>query len=371
MERKLYPIGIQTFEEIRRLDNLYIDKTEYIYRMTHTNGKYFFLSRPRRFGKSLLVSTFLSYFEGKMDLFNGLAIEKLEKEWQSYPVLHFSMAGGKHMEKDALEDYLRYVLKENEAKFGIQCEDKDTNIRMMNLIRNVYQQTGRQVVLLIDDYDAPLLDFVYDEKKLREIIGVLDNFFAPVKSCDAMIRFFLMTGVTRYNVSDITGILNNMRNITMDDQYGAICGFTEEEVVGQLSDSIDSLAKIKGETQASMLQKLRNKYGGYRFTWPSPELFNPDSLLKCFADSELGTYWMDSGISTYLMNMMKKHDFLSFDFGKRVWAVESSVDASTETMYSFMPLLYKCGCLAIKGYEKDSELYEVALANEDVKASFC
>ena len=178
MARKRYPIGIQTFERIRKEDWFYVDKTEYIYRMTHTDGTYFFLSRPRRFGKSLLVSTFESYFEGKKELFNGLAIEKLEKEWNEYPVLHFSLAGGKHMEKEQLEHYLLFILKTNEEKFGITCDSPDPNIRMLNLIQTVYEKTGKQPVVLIDEYDAPLLDVVHEGTSL----DILRNMLSPLST---------------------------------------------------------------------------------------------------------------------------------------------------------------------------------------------
>ena len=181
MATKLYPIGMQTFSEIREEDFLYVDKTEYIYRMTHTSGKYFFLSRPRRFGKSLLVSTMQSYFEGKKELFKGLAIEKLEKEWTKYPVLPFSLAGGKHMEKDQLVRYLLYILKVNEEKFGIVSDSPDPNVRMLNLIKTVYEQTGQKVVVLIDEYDAPLLDVVHEDTSLGVLREVMRNFYSPPK----------------------------------------------------------------------------------------------------------------------------------------------------------------------------------------------
>ena len=187
MARKLYPIGIQTFERIREEDMFYVDKTEYVYRMTHTDGKYFFLSRPRRFGKSLLVSTFLSYFEGRKELFAGLAIERLEKEWESYPVLHFSLAGGKHMEREQLERYLLYILKGNEERFGVVCDSPDPNVRLLNLIKTVGQKTGKKVVVLIDEYDAPLLDVAHEEESLGVLRYVMRNFYgSSVKCIDGM-----------------------------------------------------------------------------------------------------------------------------------------------------------------------------------------
>ena len=212
MARKRYPIGIQTFERIRKEDWFYVDKTEYIYRMTHTDGTYFFLSRPRRFGKSLLVSTFESYFEGKKELFNGLAIEKLEKEWNEYPVLHFSLAGGKHMEKEQLEHYLLFILKTNEEKFGITCDSPAPNIRMLNLIQTVYEKTGKQPVVLIDEYDAPLLDVVHEGTSLDILRNVMRNFYSPLKDCEKMLRFVFLTGITKFSQLSIFSELNNIQN---------------------------------------------------------------------------------------------------------------------------------------------------------------
>ena len=245
MAIKQYPIGIQTFEEIRRLDNLYIDKTEYIYRMTHTAGKYFFLSRPRRFGKSLLVSTFRSYFEGKKELFQGLAIEGLEQEWQNYPVLHFDMSGGKHLEKEALERYLLFILEDNEKRFGIKCDSQDANVRMINLIQTVYEQTGKQVVVLIDEYDAPLLDVAHKEESLSVLRNVMRNFYSPLKNSEPMLRFVFMTGITKFSQLSIFSELNNIKNISMDEPYAGICGITKEEMVTQMSDDIDCLAHLR------------------------------------------------------------------------------------------------------------------------------
>ena len=198
MARKLYPLGIQTFERIRKEDKLYVDKTEYIYRMTHTNGTYFFLGRPRRFGKSLLVSTLQSYFEGKKDFFKGLAIEKLEKEWTEYPVLHFDMSGGKHMEKDQLERYLGYILEIEENKWGITTNLRDSNTRLMNLINTAYEKSGKQVVVLIDEYDAPMLDVAHEKEQLDVLRNIMRNFYSPLKFSEPKLRFVFLTGITNY-----------------------------------------------------------------------------------------------------------------------------------------------------------------------------
>ncbi len=367
MNRKLYPIGIQTFEEIRRNDNLYIDKTAYVYRMTHTSGKYFFLSRPRRFGKSLLVSTFKSYFEGRRDLFEGLAIEQLEQEWTEYPVLHFSMAGGKHMEKDQLERYLLYSLEEQEKAFGLHSDSPDPNVRLKNLITTAYQQTGKQVVVLIDEYDAPLLDVVHEETQLPILRDVMRNFYSPLKDCDPMLRFVFLTGITKFSQLSIFSELNNITNVSMDEPYAGICGITEEEMLTQMSIDIDLLADKLQLTREQAIERLKSRYDGYHFTWPSPDVYNPFSLLNCFAKQKLDDYWFGSGTPTYLLNMMRKYDFLPTDLGENAWVSKKQFDAATETMTTIMPLLYQSGYMTIKDYDEMSDLYELALPNNEVR----
>ena len=366
MARKLYPIGIQTFERIREEDWFYVDKTEYVYRMTHTNGTYFFLSRPRRFGKSLLVSTFLSYFEGKKELFEGLAIEKLEKEWTEYPVLHFSLAGGKHMEKEQLERYLLYILGDNEKRFGVVCDSLDPNVRLLHLIKTVWQQTGKQLVVLIDEYDAPLLDVAHEEESLDVLRNVMRNFYSPLKDCEPMLRFVFMTGITKFSQLSIFSELNNIRNVSMDKTYAGICGITKEELLSQMGEDIDELAESLELTREETVQELKDHYDGYHFTWPSPDVFNPFSLLNCFADGELNAYWFGSGTPTYLINMMRKYDFLPTDLGETTWAGKEEFDAATETMSTIIPLLYQSGYITIKGYDKMSKLYELALPNREI-----
>ena len=272
MATKLYPIGMQTFSEIREEDFLYVDKTEFIYRMTHTSGKYFFLNRPRRFGKSLLVSTMQSYFEGKKELFKGLAIEKLEKDWTKYPVLHFSLAGGKHMEKDQLVRYLLYILNVNEEKFGIVNESPDPNIRMLNLIKTVYEQTGQKVVVLIDEYDAPLLDVVHEDTSLGVLREVMRNFYSPLKDSDRMLRFVFLTGITKFSQLSIFSELNNITNVSMDTEYAGICGITKEELVTEMHEDIQQMADVLGLSYDKTLEKLKENYDGYHFAWPSSDI---------------------------------------------------------------------------------------------------
>lgn len=367
MARKLYPIGIQTFERIRKEDKFYVDKTEYVYRMTHTDGKYFFLNRPRRFGKSLLVSTFKSYFEGKKELFEGLAIEELEKEWNEYPVLHFSLAGGKHMEKAQLEEYLGYLLEDYEQKYGIENHRNGNNNRFNDLIEVVYRKTGKQVVVLIDEYDAPLLDVAHEKEKLDELRNLMRNFYSPLKGNESMLRFVFLTGITKFSQLSIFSELNNIKNVSMDEPYAGICGITKEEMLTQMSDDIDALAEHLELSREETIQELKNHYDGYHFTWPSPDVFNPYCLLNCFADGRMDDYWFGSGTPTYLINMMRKYEFLPADLGETIEVGKKDFDAPTETMTTIVPLLYQSGYVTIKGYDKPTKLYQLALPNQEIR----
>ena len=367
MARKLYPIGIQTFERIRKEDKFYVDKTEYIYRMTHTDGTYFFLSRPRRFGKSLLVSTFQSYFEGKKELFEGLAIEKLEKEWNEYPVLHFDLSKGKHMEKELLNRYLMDIIEKQEARFDCKSNKIDVNIRLDDLINAVYQKTGKQVVVLIDEYDAPLLDVAHEKEKLDELRNTMRNFYSPLKGNESMLRFVFMTGITKFSQLSIFSELNNIKNVSMDEPYAGICGITKEELLTQMSDDIDALAGHLELSREETIQELKDHYDGYHFTWPSPDVFNPYSLLNCFAKQEMDDYWFGSGTPTYLINMMRKYEFLPADLGEAIEVGKKDFDAPTETMTTIVPLLYQSGYVTIKGYDKPTKLYLLALPNQEIR----
>ena len=367
MARKLYPIGIQTFERIRKEDKFYIDKTEYVYRMTHTDGTYFFLSRPRRFGKSLLVSTFQSYFEGKKELFEGLAIEKLEKEWNEYPVLHFDLSKGKHMEKEQLNRYLLDIIEKQEARFDCMSNKIDVNIRLDDLINAVYQKTGKQVVVLIDEYDAPLLDVAHEKEKLDELRNSMRNFYSPLKGNESMLRFVFMTGITKFSQLSIFSELNNIKNVSMDEPYAGICGITKEEMLTQMSDDIDALAEHLELSREETIQELKNHYDGYHFCWPSPDVFNPYSLLNCFADGRMDDYWFGSGTPTYLINMMRKYEFLPADLGETIEVGKKDFDAPTETMTTIVPLLYQSGYVTIKGYDKPTRLYQLALPNQEIR----
>ena len=367
MARKLYPIGIQTFERIRKEDMFYVDKTAYVYRMTHTDGTFFFLSRPRRFGKSLLVSTFQSYFEGKKGLFKGLAIERLEHEWHSYPVLHFDMSLGKHMDKEQLNIFLNYQLEDNEKKYGINSHREGVNNRFTDLIRTVYQQTGKQVVILIDEYDAPLLDVVHESENLEALRNTMRNFYSPLKGCEPMLRFVFMTGITKFSQLSIFSELNNIRNVSMDEPYAGICGITKDELLTQMAEGIDELSQHLELSREDTLQELKRHYDGYHFCWPSPDVYNPYSLINCLADGKLDSYWFGSGTPTYLLNMMRRYELLPTDLGENSWVDKKDFDAATETMTTIIPLLYQSGYVTIKGYDTKSRLYELGIPNQEIR----
>lgn len=366
MTPMLYPLGIQTFSEIRNRNMLYVDKTAYVYRLA-SSGKFFFLSRPRRFGKSLLVSTFQSYFEGKKELFKGLAIEQLEHEWNEYPVLHFDMSGGKHMNKEQLNRYLLYILKSNEERFGVNADSTDPNIRLSNLINSIYQQTGKQVVVLIDEYDAPLLDVVHQEEDLGALRQIMRNFFSPLKLSEPYLRFVFITGITKFSQLSIFSELNNIKNISMDEPYAGICGITKDELLTQMSNDIEMLAAKLSLTREETINQLKENYDGYHFTIPGPDVFNPYSLLNCFADGKINAYWFASGTPTYLIEMMRKFDMMPANIGQDIEADKGDFDAPTETLTTIIPLLYQSGYLTIKKYTPETDLYTLGIPNKEIR----
>ena len=363
---KRLPVGIQTFSEVVDRDCLYIDKTEYIWNMIHLS-KYIFLSRPRRFGKSLLVSTLQSYFEGRKDLFKGLFIETVEKEWTEYPVLRFDMSMGKHMEKEQLERYLLYILGENERRFGLSSDIADPNLRLKNLITNVHDKTGKKVVVLIDEYDAPLLDVVHEDATLPVLRNVMRNFYSPLKFSDPYLQFVFLTGITKFSQLSIFSELNNLKNISMLPDYGGVCGITKEEMLAAMSDYIDDFAEALEITREEAIEGLKQQYDGYHFTWPSPDVFNPFSLLNAFQDHDYTNYWFGSGTPTYLVEMLRKFNVVPSKIGGgKVQA--KSFDAPTESMKNITPLLYQSGYITIKGYNPVSRNYKLDIPNNEIQA---
>ena len=363
--QKLYPIGIQTFSEIREKNYLYIDKTEYVYRMTHF-AKYVFLSRPRRFGKSLLASTLHSYFSGRKDLFQGLAMERLEKEWIEYPVLHFDMSTAKHVDKEQLLQELNLKLSEYEGVYGKGQEEINPNQRLMGLIKRAYGQTGRQVVVLIDEYDAPLLDVVHEKENLGVLRNIMRNFYSPLKACDPYLKYVFLTGITKFSQLSIFSELNNIKNISMDEPYAAICGITEDEMLTQMKEDIGMLTAKLNISPEEVLLKLKENYDGYHFTYPSPDIYNPFSLLNAFADGKFGSYWFGSGTPTYLIKMLEKFGVEPSEIGNN-HAEVSAFDAPTETMTDIIPLLYQSGYITIKDYDESIDLYTLDIPNKEVR----
>ena len=370
-QQRLFPIGIQTFADIRNENYLYIDKTEYVYRMTHSGARYIFLSRPRRFGKSLLVSTLHSYFEGRRELFQGLAIEALEKDWTVYPVLHFDMSMAKHMEKKQLESMLNLQLLKYENIYGKVEDETGLNDRLAGIIQRACTQTGQKVVVLIDEYDAPLLDVVHEDTTLPVLRNVMRNFYSPLKACDPYLRFVysplkacdpylrfvFMTGITKFSQLSIFSELNNIENISMLEQYAAVCGITEEEILTQMSPDLDILAGRLGLSREDTFARLKAKYDGYHFTWPSPDIYNPFSLIRAFANAKLDSYWFGSGTPTYLIEMIRKFRMTPIQLGETCKAGKDEFDTPTERLSSIIPLLYQSGI----------ESYTLGIPNQEVR----
>ena len=365
MTLKRLPVGIQTYSKLVEQDCLYIDKTEYIWKMMKVSN-YIFLSRPRRFGKSLLVSTLQAYFEGRRDLFKGLYIDKVERDWTEYPVLRFDMSLGKHMEKEQLERYLGNRLAEYESKYGITNPAQDNNDRFTSLIQAAYKRTGKKVVVLIDEYDAPLLDVVHEENMLPVLRNVMRNFYSPLKASDPYLKFVFLTGITKFSQLSIFSELNNLKNISMDEEFAGVCGITVDEVLTQMSGYLDRMAAKQGTTREETLAALKRQYDGYHFTWPSPDIFNPFSLLNALQDRALRSYWFESGTPTFLIEMMRKFNTSPTDLS-RIEVMASAFDAPTESMKSITPLLYQGGYITIKDYDRTSDLYTLDIPNREIR----
>ena len=362
---KRLPVGIQTYSEIVELDCLYIDKTEYIVKMMEVS-KYIFLSRPRRFGKSLFVSTLQAYFEGRKELFKGLYIDRVEKDWTVYPVLRFDMSTAKHSDADQLRRFLSSMLEREERKWGITAHKQDPNDRLQDLILAAQAQTGKKVVVLIDEYDAPLLDVSHDNVRLEEMRQIMRNFYSPLKYCDPHLHFVFLTGITKFSQLSIFSELNNLKNISMLPAFAAICGISKEEVCTQMADYLDEFAEEKQKSREEIFTLLKRQYDGYHFTAPSPDIFNPFSLLNSLQDKMFRSYWFESGTPTYLIEKLKEFHVLP-SMLKPTWTAASDFDAPTNSMASIMPLLYQAGYFTIKEYDEMSDLYLLDLPNKEIR----
>ena len=364
-EQARYPLGNQTFEEIINAGKYYVDKTALVYRMTHTY-KYVFLSRPRRFGKSLLCSTLASYFRGEKELFKGLAMDRLEKEWKCYPVIHMSLAAIKETTEEQIREELHNLLSEKEEDLEVAHIDGTLGKRMKNLIRSCYKQYGEKVVVILDEYDAPLLNVLHEPDKLKDVRQTMRTLFSPLKDCDPYLRFLFITGITKFSQLSIFSEINNLTLVSMDDEYSTLCGFTQQEVETVFTDGIDALATKKGLSREQTLDELRQTYDGYHFSAESPGVYNPYSIVNALAKKKTENYWFATGTPGFLVHMLKQFntDFSSIDGSE---AMESSFDAPTENMHSILPLFYQSGYITIKSYNERARLYTLGFPNREVK----
>ena len=360
-----YPIGIQTFSNIREEQYLYVDKTQYVYELANTK-KYVFLSRPRRFGKSLLISTFHAYFNGRKELFKGLAIDQLEKEWKQYPVLHFSLSMAKRGTVEDLDNVIATQLKWAEKDNGLTANNGDITTRMGNLVKNLYAKTREKVVILIDEYDAPLLTVLHDKERLEAIRTELQSFYSPLKDLDPYLRFVFITGISKFSQLSIFSQLNNLFNISMLPKYAALCGITQQELEDNFQEGISELAQSQNISKDDVLQKLKRQYDGYHFAAKSPGVYNPFSLLYAMDTEQIGNYWFATGTPTFLVNMIRKFhtDITAIDNSK---AEAEEFDTPTEDMHSILPLFYQSGYITIKDYDPRSQRYTLGYPNEEVK----
>ena len=363
-----YPVGIQTFSEIRKGNYLYIDKTDLVYEMSRM--KYVFLSRPRRFGKSLLTTTLASYFRGEKELFDGLKIMDLETEWEHYPVIHVDLSVAKAATSvEELRNVLFRLLNGYKILYGTG-EYEDTPGGLFNgLIHRAYKQTGKQVVVIIDEYDAPLLDKLHIHESLDAFRNVMQEFFVQLKSNEAMIRFCFITGITKFSQLSIFSTINNLTNISMDSKYAAVCGITEEEFDTQMAPDIAMLAEEYECSYEEMHAKLKLQYDGYRFAEVSPDIYNPFSLLKCFNQRKIANYWFDSATPTFLIRQMQ-HFRTDITTLEAMEEPADSFDCPPEAMTTALPLLYQTGYLTIKSYDRDTDFYTLGIPNKEVRTGF-
>ncbi len=361
-----YPVGIQTFEKIRKGGYLYVDKTKYIVDFRKKQMSYVFLSRPRRFGKSLFASTLQAYFEGRKELFDGLAIAEYEKEWTKYPVLHFDMSGAKHFDKETLKHYLSMQLAPYEELYERNEKEIYHNERLEGIVKRAYEKTGQKVVVIIDEYDAPLLDVVHEKENLAALRLIMQNFYSPLKKLDPYLEFTFITGITKFSQLSIFSELNNLESISMLDQYSAICGISLTELTTVMHPDVEHLGKTLGMTYDECLAELRNYYDGYHFSERSEDVFNPFSLIRAMNGQKISSYWFGSGTPTFLLKLLDKFN-VNLATLESQEAVLSSFDLSPEEMTDALPLLYQSGYLTIKKYDPMFKEYTLGIPNKEVR----
>ncbi len=361
--RKL-PIGIQDFEVLRKNGYLYVDKTSYVYQLVQ-EGKPYFLSRPRRFGKSLFLSTLEAYFLGKKELFKGLEIEKYEKEWIEYPVIKISFEGNEYETTEKLLQKIDSILNKYEKKFEIENNNQNYAIRFSTLIRSIYEKTGKQVVILIDEYDKPIQDAIFTEYEEKNS-AILRAFYSPLKDSDKYIHFTFITGLTKLSHLNCSE-LNHLDNISMNKSFSSICGVSESELKEYFMPEIEGVAKEQGMTVEEALSKLAAMYGGYHFTHNVEGVCNPFGLLKCFNDKQFDSYWFEKCTPSLLLKVLKKqpHDLSGFVNGRKV--TELSFKEYDSESKNIIPLLYQSGYLTIKGFDKEDRLFMLNTPNNEVE----
>ena len=356
-----YPVGIQTSSNIREGNYLYVDKTKYIVDFREKKMKYVFLSRPRRFGKSLFASTLQAYFEGRKELFEGLAIADYEKEWIKHPVLHFDLSGAKHMSVEQLERYLADMLEEQETRWGYKTHQVDANLRLKDLVKKAYEQTGEKVVVIIDEYDAPLLDVVHEKDNLSQLRRIMQNFYSPLKMLDPYLEFTFITGITKFSQLSIFSELNNLDNISMFDQYSAICGISKTELITQMKPDIEALGDDLGMTYEECLTELTRFYDGYHFSKKSEDVFNPFSLVKALNARDIAPYWFGD-----LSFHEKVTEYLDqFDIAKTYKVNDLPEEPFGEA--DFIPFLFQYGVLSINKYNPKIGVYTIGVPNEEIR----
>ncbi|MDR0987957.1 MAG: ATP-binding protein [Prevotellaceae bacterium] len=363
---RIFPIGIQNFEQLRTLNYVYVDKTDLIYQLTHTNIVYF-LSRPRRFGKSLLISTLKAYFEGKKQLFDGLAMEQLEKDWEAYPVLHLSFATARYNEAQDLHLFLDDQLGEWEQQYGIDAPSQSYDLRFKHIIRQAHKQTGKEVVVLIDEYDAPLLDAGSNEPLRKELRIIMRKFFSPLKDCTEILRFLFITGITKFSQMSIFSELNSLYNISMMPQYATLCGITQAELLSGFQPEIEALAAHNEETYEEAIDHLKRMYDGYHFCDGAEGVYNPFSIINVLTEQRYTSYWYGTGTPTFLIELLRERKLLLKEL-EQSQATVQSFDRSTDTLTDPLPVLYQSGYLTIKGYRNG--IYTLGYPNDEVRYGF-
>ena len=369
MTERRYPIGIQTFERIIRDDYLYIDKTDLVWQVAHY-ATFVFMSRPRRFGKSLLTSTLESYFKGERELFEGLKIMELEKDWVEYPVIRLDLSTAKGQETAAdLRARLLYILERFAKVYGKNSAEVTPGALLEGIIQRAAEQTGRQVAVIIDEYDAPLLEVLHEDETLAAKRKVMQEFYLPLKANERLIKFCFITGITKFSQLSIFSTINNLRNVTLNPKFSAICGITEQEVKDGFYTEIQQMAMEYECTPEEMFQKIKLRYDGYHFASVSEDIYNPFSLLNAFGDLKLDNYWFSTGTPTFLIQQMQhfKTDIMSLD---KLEVYATDFDQPTENMRDALPLLYQAGYLTIKSYERDSEIYTLSIPNQEVRIGY-